>query len=105
MRLPDLTTHSKGVFIAGCICFILCIGSLIITSKGYNASEKELLNTVKMIMVEKLEQGYAQGQLDASKGTMRIRMINDSTAVWVSSPWGKKVDAFQDTVRNLNILH
>jgi hypothetical protein len=104
MRLPDLTTKSKGMFIAGCICLLLCIGSLILTSRGYNASQEELLTTVKMIMVEKLEQGYAQGQLDASKGTIRIRMVNDSTAVWVSSPWGK-VKAFQDTIKNLNILH
>lgn len=67
--------------------------------------KNDLLATrIQMLAIEKLERGYAQGQLDATKDTIRIQMINDSTCVWISSPWGK-IKPFQDTIKNLNVLH
>jgi hypothetical protein len=54
---------------------------------------------MKMIM----EAGYVLGQADALKDTIRVRSINDSTYVWVSSPWGT-IKPVNDTV-NVNILH
>jgi len=107
MKLADLRAPNKTSFIVAIVCLILCIISLIMISnstKSINKNTDNLMETIKVIMVDKLEQGYAQGQLDASKGIMRIRMIDDSTCVWTSSPWGK-VKPLNDTVRNLKILH
>ena len=87
-----------------CIGLILSILLLTYRSREEKESRKELIKTVKIYGGHMLENGYAQGQLDALKGINRIRMINDTTCVWESSPWGKNVRTLNDTIKDLVIV-
>jgi hypothetical protein len=98
-KLQDLTVD-KTTFIVSIICFFLCIASFFFM--GYNKKElkkstEKLVTTVEIVIMKGRERSYAQGQLDATKNIIRIRMINDSTCVWVNSPWGK-IKPLQDTI-------
>jgi hypothetical protein len=51
-----------------------------------------------------MEAGYAKGQMDALKGIINIRPINDSSCVWINGgPWGI-VKPQNDTV-TVNVKH
>ena len=36
------------------------------------------------------EQGYFEGQKDALQGKYHVKQINDSTFIWIDSPWKDK---------------
>lgn len=93
--MEKLTSVEKIRLVAAFIGLLICIGLLILTS---NMTKKQQL-AFKSVM----EAGYVQGQADALKGIIRVRPINDSTYVWLTSPWGT-VKPMNDTV-NVNILH
>ncbi len=76
------------------IGFILCIVSFIYISK---LSKRQHAVSVQTAMKMVMEAGYAQGQMDAIKGTIRIHPVTDSSCVWLSSPWGK-VKPMNDTI-------
>jgi len=83
--------------------FLLCITLLIYTgkvAKRQNLANVEYhLREMRMMM----EAGYAHGQMDAIKGTIRVRPISDSSCVWLSSPWGN-IKPCNDTV-SVNIKY
>jgi len=101
--MEKLTKGERIRLFGASVGFFLCVALLIYTGKL--AKRQNLANVryhqmeMKMIM----EAGYVQGQADALKDTIRIRPINDSTYVWVSSPWGT-IKPVNDTV-NVNILY
>jgi hypothetical protein len=101
--MEKLAKGERNRLILMFIGFLICMGLLVYVSKV--AKKQEAANVqyhlleMKMIM----EAGYVQGQADAMKDTIRVRPINDSTYVWISSPWGT-VKPLNDTV-NVNILH
>lgn len=101
----------KKINIIRLVVYAFVIFMLVITfvasrnaHKNLDKSSKDLITAVQVLMIKNRELGYAQGQLDAMHDTTRIRMINDSTCVWVSSPWGK-ANPIQDTIKGLSILH
>jgi hypothetical protein len=84
---------------------ILCFILLAIFFVAYKVSEKrdeqirkeayELATAVKKAM----ENCYAQGQVYALNGDVRIRKINDSTFVWTKSPWLEDSTIPTDTIK------
>ena len=95
--MDKITKYERNRLIGASIGFILCVALLIYEQNLANVRYHQM--EMKMIM----EAGYVQGQADALKDTIRIRPINDSTYVWVSSPWGT-IKPVNDTV-NVNILY
>lgn len=98
-----MTKFEKTRLALFALAMCICIGLLVITSKTNDKITENTVHSVQAAMVRVMETGYAQGQADALKDTIRIRMVNDSTAVWVSSPWGK-VKPIKDTIF-INVLH
>ena len=66
------------------IIFGIC-GLIFIFSKA----DKKLSQETTNILQEALEQAYFEGQKDALEGDIRIKLVSDSTYVWIKSPWNK----------------
>ena len=96
--------YERNRLIGGCIGFILCVVVLIYTSHLAKKQHATNLESLHLNMKKLVEAGYAQGQADALKGTIRIHMINDSTYVWTSSPWNNKEKTLSDTI-HINFSH
>ena len=45
-----------------------------------------------------MEQAYAEGQFDAIRGKVIVKVLNDSTCVWTTSPWKSGIKTGSDTV-------
>lgn len=69
------------------IVFSIC-GLIFIFSKANKKLSQETIN----ILQEALEQAYFEGQKDTLEGDIRIKLINDSTYVWIKSPWDKTIN-------------
>jgi hypothetical protein len=59
---------------------------------------KENLNGLIIFYKILYEDTYAKGQADAIKGDIRINQINDSTWVYVKSPWDGGMKLITDTI-------
>lgn len=101
--MEKLTSVEKWRLVGAFIGLLICIGLLIITSNITKKQQAANVVSIQVAFKSVMEAGYAQGQADALKGTIRVHPINDSTYVWISSPWGT-VKPVNDTV-NVNILH
>ena len=53
---------------------------------------------IKSLLFEYTEYAYAQGQVDAIRGDIRITQINDSTYTWNKSPWESGEAPIKDTI-------
>ena len=71
------------------IMFIGAIISFIFINKSEKSSRHEMLDAIQLLEVKVFEKAYTLGQADAMKGNIKIQKINDSTYVWLKSPWGK----------------
>ena len=95
--------YIRNRLIGASIGLILLVALIILTShiakKQHEANVVYEMVKAKMVM----EAGYAQGQMDALKGIIRVRPINNSTCVWLSSPWGK-LKPYNDTV-SVNVIY
>ena len=101
--MEKFTKFERNRLIGGCIGLVLCIVLIIYTSHLAKIQHAANLVSLELNMKTLVEAGYAQGQADALKGIIRIRMINDSTYTWISSPWGA-IKTINDTI-HINITH
>jgi len=93
----------RNRLIGASIGFVLMVALLIYTSHLAKKQHAANLVSLELNMKKLVETGYAQGQADALRGNFRIRIINDSTYLWISSPWnGEKT--ISDTI-HINFLH
>ena len=93
----------RNRLIGASIGFVLCAVLLILTNNFAKKQHAANIVGVETAMKMVMEAGYAQGQMDAIKGIIRVKPITDSSCVWVSSPWGT-IKPMNDTV-SVNILH
>lgn len=66
------------------IIFSIC-GLIFICSIMDKKHSQETTN----ILQQALEQAYFEGQKDALEGDIRIKLVSDSTYIWIKSPWNK----------------
>ena len=102
-HIKDFTVGSIGIIL--CIVMLIFIGYLTNNRINNIVKKQHAANLVNLELKMKalLEAGYARGQADALRGTVRIHIINDSTYVWVTSPWGT-VKPVNDTI-HINIIN
>ncbi len=60
--------------------------------------DKEFVVNVATAITIISEQAYIQGQVDAMKGDIHIKQINDTTCVWIKSPYKSNQMPLRDTV-------
>lgn len=60
---------------------------------------KKERTTFTRAMIKLMEASYGEGQADALKNDIRIKMINDTTFIWIKSPWNDKSYIPKDTVK------
>jgi hypothetical protein len=95
--------REKIKIIASCIVIVFSVLFFIYLKREMNKNDERTVVSVQAAMKMVMEAGYVQGQADALKGIIRVRPINDSTYVWISSPWGT-VKTVNDTV-SVNIKY
>jgi hypothetical protein len=96
VRIP-FTKPEKIRLILMSIGFFICVGALIYIEKD-GAKDREMsLNALNYFLRMTKEQGYAEGQADAMKGTIRIIKLNDTSYVWTSTPFGN-LKPINDTI-------
>jgi len=89
-----------GLLILALIVFALLAGLIQINQHNLNEKFKD-----KLILVtdKSMEEAFGLGQVSALRGDIRIKKINESTYVWIGSPWKDKNRIPKDTIKiNLN---
>jgi hypothetical protein len=72
--------------------------ALIILVVWGKQDKKEFDSTLKLMLMTLIEQSYADGQVDALTGDVRIKQINDSAWVYIKSPWSDSGAVIKDTI-------
>ena len=77
---------------------IACITGIIILNKRNNVTNEQLTTSIQRLVITAMERGYAEGQVDTVNGDIRIKKVNDSTYVWIKSPWDSGLKLITDTL-------
>jgi hypothetical protein len=96
VRIP-FTKGEKIRLILASIAFCICVGILIYIEKDGTKDREMSLRALNYFLRMTKEQGYAEGQADAIKGTIRVQKLNDTTYMWTSTPFGN-LKPLNDTI-------
>lgn len=73
---------------------------VVVSTKEINENRSD---KIQLLLRSALEKAYAEGQIDAINGDIRIKSINFGRYVWVKSPWDSGEKVIKDTLyRNEN---
>ncbi|MFA5366339.1 MAG: hypothetical protein WC333_00250 [Dehalococcoidia bacterium] len=71
---------------------------LIVLSISVKKDKNEFENTLGSMLRVVVEQSYADGQIDALAGDVRVKQVNDSAWVFIKSPWSDSSITIKDTI-------
>jgi len=72
------------------IVLSLCVLGLVYSNKQEKKEKQEAAVELYEYLIQKMEYGYFEGQIDAMEGNIRIErhiLNGDTIYVWLSSPW------------------
>lgn len=94
MDFMAITKHLKNSYIIPVSGLIVCVGSIVYLfhglvnqTKNIDTTIQQTSNEVVEMYIRQMENAYAEGQSDAISGDVRIEKVNDTTVVFVKSPW------------------
>lgn len=80
------------------IVAVLCLTMLVVFYVMNKKSDRDLANKIQLLILLTTEKAYAEGQIDAMNGDVRLHAIGDSTYVFIKSPWDNGMKPMNDTI-------
>jgi hypothetical protein len=87
MRIPFTKTEKIRLILMS-IGFCICVGILIYIEIDGTKQQEINLKALNYFLRMTKEQGYAEGQIAAIKGDIKVQKLNDTTYIWTSTPFG-----------------
>lgn len=80
------------------VALFLCIILVIQENRKEEIRHKKLVSSIAILVASANEKAFAEGQVHAINGDVRIKKINDSTYIWIKSPWDSGMKPINDTL-------